>query len=586
MNPNNDIERKRLFDAIELSYRQLRPFRTLMQGLTEEYVGPDYGTPGTYPRYEMVANLCNQAVDAYVMSLVANRPRVLASSRNPACQSFAMRYQIAMNNLIQEIELEKVLRQAVMDAFFGVGIVRVHMAESVQVEVEEGIWMDPGKAFVSSVSLQDFVFDMSVDQWHKIKFAANTYRIPFADLEADIFDRKIVKLLTPTPRESGSGESERLLHISAGREVDGGELEPMIDLMDVWVPREGKVFTFALEDRTRLAGKHPPVAVLDEAGPETGPYKILSFADVPGNIMSVGPASHLATLSRQINNALRKQSRGARSFKRVHTYTPAGEEAARTIRNAANDEWIKVAEASEIGEKQVGGIDPAMEAYITSRIALFDRMAGNLTTLLGLGVQAETVGQEQLINTSASKKIAQMQSRVADFTRDIVRHLGFLLWNDVVRTIPGRMDIEGADGYSVDMAWTPDLREGEYDEYELDIDVYSMPHQTPGQRLAFLNSAVTQIYIPLAQQLAAEGGSVSLRKLVDIQADLAAEPRLREIIQFTGAVPEPTEGEGPRSTSREYIRRSVPTGGSPEGRAHVQQQDWMALAKQQQPTAV
>lgn len=584
MNPNNEQDRSRLFRAMETSYRHLEPFRNLVHGLVEEYAGAGYGNPGRRPRHESLLNLLNQAVDAYTMSLAANCPRVLVTTTQEHLAYFARHFQEAINNLVQEIGLEYTLRQAVLDAFFCVGVVKLHLADSVEVEVEEGLWMDPGLPFASNVSLDNWVHDMSATRFDRVKFAADCYRIPFADMQSDIFDQAVAKKLSPTSKSRLGNGDERLENISRGEETDSDDVEPMIDLMDVWVPRDRKIYTFAMDATRMFSGTGKAVAVMDWDGPELGPYELLSFNDVPENIMPTSPASHLSGLARLANNLMRKQSKDARKQRTVQTFTPAGAPDAKAIQRS-DDDWVPVHDVTQLASLKIGGIDQANQAFLLGVMDMFDRMAGNLTAIMGLGAQADTVGQEQLIHSAASRKEASMQYRVFDFTRRVTRGLGFMLWTDQAKVIPGKIPIDGASAYEVDATWTPEDREGDFSDYDLEIDVHSMAYQSPAQKVNAISQLLTQIYAPLAQLLMSQGGQINLQKLTDLYAEALNLPKLREVVQFTSVPPdgEPSSGSStmPQATSREYIRRSVPTQGSPQGRSQVMQQALLSAAAQQ-----
>lgn len=584
MNPNKSEDRYRLFRAMDQSYRTLKPFRDLTSGLVEEYAGTGYGKGGRRPRYEIIVNLMNQAVDAYTMALVANRPRVLLTTKHDTLKPFAKHFEVATNNLIQEIELEYTLRQWVLDAFFCLGVIKVHRADSAEVELEEGFWADPGTPFASNVSIDNWVHDVTATRWDKVLYAADCYRLPFSDLKnPDFFDQSVVKELKPTSKYAAQ-DDERLEFIASGREVDHDECEPMADLMDVWIPREGKIFTFPMDAKARFNGKHKPVADMEWDGPESGPYHLLAFNDVPENIMPTSPASHLSTLARLVNNLLRKGKQQALRQKEVTTYTAAGSSSAQKIKTANDGDMVQVDDPNDVRPLKFGGTDAATQALATSLIAMFDRMAGNLTAMLGLGAQADTVGQEQLIHSAASRKEAQMQYRVVEGTRRLIRDLGWMLWNDKVKTLSGKLSIEGAEGYAVEANWTPEDREGSFFDYNFDIDVFSMPYTSPQQRLQAVHQLVTSVFIPGAQLLMAQGGSVDMQRLTEIYADLMNEPRLREIIKFTAPAMGGGTEEGPSmpsSTTRSYVRKSVPTQGSPQGQSVQQQQGWMSMAQQQ-----
>jgi hypothetical protein len=584
----NETQRNRLFKAIETSYRAKQPFRETNRHLIEQYAGSSYGMGKG--RHEIIINLMNQVVDAYTMSLVANRPRVLLSTRQEHLSYFAKQFEVATNNLIEEIGLEYTLRQWVLDAFFCVGICKIHLANAGQVQLESNVWMDPGTPFCSNVSLDNWVHDMSATKWGEIKFAGDYYRIPFEDLESDVYDQSAVKDLIPTSKYAPDGD--RLQDISRGNECDHDEFEPMVDLMDVWVPRDGKIYTFALDSIHTMRCKGDPVAVMDWDGPEMGPYHLLGFNDVPENIMPSSPASHLASMDKLINNIARKQARRARTAKINHLYTAAGAQDAIRLQKSGDDQWVMVNSPDEFKSHATGGVDANSQRFMLDVMDQYDRMAGNLPAILGLGASADTVGQEQLIHGSVSKKIAQMQYRVVDGAKRIIRDLGYLLWQDKAKVIPGTLPIEGADGYSADVTWTPEDREGDFFDYNFSIDLHSMPYESPSQKVGKVNAAIQQLAQAgaLQQVVQASGGSVNFAKLVEIYADLLNEPRLNQIIQFTGALPPQEPGmqgmEKPGmspSTTRNYVRRSVPSGGTQQSRNLVRQQAW-AGASQNTPS--
>lgn len=591
MNFNNEIERNRLFTALRWSYDALEPFRNLVHGLVEEYAGSAYGQGTTRPRHEQLLNLMNQTVDAYTMSLVANRPRALVSSKRRNQRYFARHFETALNNLISEIQLEYTLRQAVLDAFFCMGIVKMHLAESVAVELEPDLWADPGTPFASNISIDNWCHDMAATKYSKIQFAGDWYRLPFEDLDSDIFDQKAVKQLElkPTSKWNYGDQQDRLDRIASGGETDRDELHPMIDLFDVWIPRDKTIYTFPIDPRNPFQSSTKPIAALPWDGPEFGPYRILSFNDVPENIVPSSPASHVSGMARIINNIMRKQARRAHGQRDIMTYTPSGAKDAEKIMGTPDQGTAAVAEGSEIQMVKLGGVDGNLQAFGLGLIQLYDRMAGNLTAMAGLGNQAPTLGQEEMIQESVSKKQVAMQYRVVDFAVSIIRDLGYMLWHDRAKVIPGTIVEPGLEDYEpTDATWTPGEREGEYDDYDLAIDVFSMPYQSPSKKFATMLSLLQNVFIPAAPMLMQQGGTINFQKVAETAANLLNAPELEEWIEFGSTPPMPEEQGGaggmpgmdamggmPSSTTRNYVRKSVATGGSPQNRSTMEQQAWL-----------
>ena len=92
-----------------------------------------------------------------------------------------------------------------------------------------------------------------------------------------------------------------------------------------------------------------------------------------------------------------------------------------------------------------------------------------------------------------------------------------------------------------------------------------------------LTTFITQIAMPMQQNLQESGGSIDFQELVEMYADLMDLPRLKGIIKF-----EEPKGDRPQGTVdmpqkanhtvRETVRRNVPTGGTQASRSTVMQQ--------------
>lgn len=585
MDINNPIERERLHRVVQGHYRALDPFRKLVRDLVAEFAGSNYGGVGPGPRFQTMIPLTKQMVDAYQMALVANRPRVMCQTSQQELRWFARKFEVAINNLYKEIGIEYTLRSAVLDALFGLGIVKTHMADSGMVQIEEDLWMDPGQPFVSNVSLDNFVYDMGATKFSMCKFAGDAYRIAHADLQnADIYDPEVTKDIKPSTKFGH--DHDRVERISKGWEVDQDELEPMVDLIDIWVARDRMIYTFELDRNAALfTPKGKCLAKMPWEGPEHGPYHLLSFNDVPENIMPTSIIADLAELSRVVNSIMRKQSRRARSQKKLLTYAPGAAADAAKVTRAGDDAVVEVLDPKQLGVLQMGGVDAANAQFMTQAMEIFNAQAGNLTALLGLGAQADTVGQEELIHGSVGKKVASMQARVVDFTCRVTHDLAHLLWIDRYKTMPGEIPIEGSDMTGFEANWTPEERIGNFLQYQFDVDVYSMPYSSPAQKANALGQVLNQI-MPAAQMLMQQGGTIDFQELVNQYAELYNVPGLKDIIKFTG-LPQEMGGGGeqpgmPANTTRTNVR--VNRGGGQQGGSD-QQAQWQEVGNQQAQAA-
>jgi len=267
-------------------------------------------------------------------------------------------------------------------------------------------------------------------------------------------------------------------------------------------------------------------------GKELGPYHLLHFDEVSENIMPCSTAADLQPLDRLINNLYRKNARKASRQKDTPIYSPSGEQTARRLRNASDGEWISVTDPREVSVIKHGGIDGPLHGFMLNSMELFDRMAGNLQAMLGLGPSSDTVGQERLIQQAGSRREGQLQTAVANATIKLIKDIGLLLWEDEFTEISGEDQLDSMPEIKYDSSWSPDSREGLFSDYKFDIDIYSMQYQTPASRVQSINQLLSTIYLPMMQSVQQQGGTIDLKKLTEIHSEMLNVPRLKDIVKF------------------------------------------------------
>ena len=119
-----------------------------------------------------------------------------------------------------------------------------------------------------------------------------------------------------------------------------------------------------------------------------------------------------------------------------------------------------------------------------------------------------------------------MQYRVVKFASDLCRDLGWLLWIDQVKETPLEFESEGK---KFQQRWTGEEREGDFLDYNFHIEPYSMQYKSPSERINGLTQFVTQIAMPMQQQLQVvplhpEGQSAEVQCLQGLQTALHAYP--------------------------------------------------------------
>jgi len=232
----------------------------------------------------------------------------------------------------------------------------------------------------------------------------------------------------------------------------------------------------------------------------------------------------------------------------------------------------------QIKQFESGGIDQRDMALATFLQTEYDRFAGNLQAMGGLGSQSSTLGQEELIHVHISKNVADMRMAVVNFASTCILDLGRLMWEDQTLELRTSMPV-GNSGIQVGSDWTPDYRVGSFEDYDFRVEPYSMVFKTPQQHLQEYFQVLREI-APLWPMFQASGASLNVQVLVKEMARLLNKPEIEQLITFA-APAEMLGGDqntvrSPAHTVRENVRRNVNSGGTAEARSNALVRDLMS----------
>jgi len=548
-------ELAKLKSAVEASRSKLREFCKIRADAVRQFVGSHYGSNGTQERVPI--NFLELAVTIYNMSLAARCPRALVVPRVSSLKAEAATLGLALNHLAKEIRLGTALRRAVRDALFGMAVVEVGSAAGRTVEID-GEPVDVGQPFADNVSLDDFVADMSAKNWERVEFMGHTYRVPLVDLQDNEFDdQDVVRTLESLGMDREDiPAGERASDTGTGRKEysDETEYRKHVDLLQLYLPYENLIVTVP-------AGGNwdKPLNMYEWQGPERGPYHLLGFGEVPDNLMPLAPVDLWLDLHYLANRLFVKLGRQADRQKNIGGVAPEAASDAEKIIQATDGELINIKHPEGIKAIRLGGIDPQNLGFLLQIQDIFSYFGGNLDAIGGLGAMSETVGQDQLLTASASKRIQYMQDTVYEFAGGIEEALAWYLMYNPLIELP--LIKQTASGREIPVTYRAWEREGDYLDYNYEIVPYSMQYESPRQRLNGLLTIFTQLFIPLAPVMAQQGIGINYQALSRQVSELSNLPELNDLLIFSQPAPNPGEigpvGQPPRQspvTRRENVR--------------------------------
>jgi hypothetical protein len=574
--------RDRVLKAIKTSREKIVPFRRVFQRFIKDYAGSWYSEETAPPNEpKVLVNLANQTARIYAVALAANNPQVMVSTPRVENWPFAKRFEVNLNKLISDMELDVKFRAVVLDAFFCIGCGVVLMRDTPaekhfhgMLESEEDVQLDTGEPWLNRVSLDDLILDMSAKELSKMRFCGHRYRADFEKLQKESrYDKKVVKKLTPTSKYS-SDDADFVRDVASGGHVDDDELKPMIWLEDIWIPENKKIATMAVDMDL------PPLLEREWEGSQGGPYKFLSLGNVPDNVIPSSPMANLKGMHDLQNRLHRRMEEDSDAHRVVNVYPPGKEDLAELIRRAHRNSWVRGQSPEQIKQFEVGGIDQRDQAFALFIQDEYDRMAGNLQAMGGLGAQSATVGQEEMIHGQVSRTEADMRMAVVKFASESILDLGHLMWEDQRLELQSSLPI-GNTGIELPLPWLSPLKEknrarkGDFEDYEFRVEPYSMVFKTPEQKLQELFQVLQQI-APLWPMFQASGASLDAQAIVKEIARLKNRPEFETFITFASPAEmlggdQNTVRQSP-VTSRETVRRNIPTGGTQDARSAILQQ--------------
>lgn len=578
-----EIDYGRLCAAVQRSRLQLQGPRQFRFRAVSEFVGGNYSEEGNAK--PVPVNAIASYVSIVGRRLIAQNPRVMLSTPLRAQRPTVKVMEAWANAEVRRMNVQETLSRVVTDALFSVGVCKVALATPSDAAVKA--WgLRAGTPLVSCVDLDDLCVDMNAKRFDEVEFIGHRYRVPLRTVrDSKLYDRSRLRLTADYQKRYNQQGDERISTIGATTyRAFEQDFEDQVDLWEVYLPGHKLVCTFADSDwgNPEVAddGRGPqPLRVQRWVGPECGPYHVLGFQHVPGNLLPKGPVQDLLPLHLAINNGYRKILRQAARLKNLTLYGKNNSADAAAVEAAGDGELLGLDNPAGIARLVTGGADPGLVTLMTQLLAVFDERAGNLRGLGGLGPQSKTLGQDRMLNESASATITDMQAASVNFTESVMRALCWYFHHDPFRTMEATYSLPGLPDVAIERRATPRMRrQVPWEKLDLSVDPYSLQHQTPQTKAAALQGLMTNVVTPILPLLQQAGVTVDFPKFLQILADLTGMPEVTEIVAVQDppeprgeSGPDAAAGPGPQGTrTYERVSRPADTAGADLNRLQTQ----------------
>jgi hypothetical protein len=262
-----------------------------------------------------------------------------------------------------------------------------------------------------------------------------------------------------------------------------------------------------------------------------------------------------------LNSTLRKLIDQAREAKTVLGFKPGHEDDAGRIRDAQSREIIQMRDPSAVEEFTFNGPDQSLLALFLQMREMASIAGGNTDVLAGLGAQAPTATQEQMVSQQASGKIQLHEVDTADFQTEVFEAIRWYLYYEQIQPIPITKEVAGMTIPGTFDSGVAAARPGGFNSYEMQIEPYTDIYKSPEQRFQALLSLWERMIMP-GVQLGVVDSTPDMDQLMEIAAQYLDLPEVKRLMREVTAEEQMmmSGGEARQSptTTRNYVRRSAP----------------------------
>ena len=554
----SSIERQVML-SVKQGFERMSKFKRGRAMYLRQYVG-HYYRGGKCVEGEEPINMIYHVIRSLVPNLVMRNPINKVTTEFPDYKAYAYMMGLALDNLDKTLDLKTIIRRAIVDALFAMGIVKVGINDSDSLIDFGDTRVDPGQVYCDNVDFDDFVIDTHCKRLEEAAFMGHRMNIPRSVLlEDDRFDEELVMKL-PKSRDSDESSSDKVANLTRLSMVHDDELASMndyVDIVELYLPSENTVITIP-DPFQHMCDKY--LSIQDYYGPKHGPYRFLSLSQpVPNNPFPIAPVGIWYDLHMQANELMVKQMERAKNQKTLFVVDPGNADQAEDMRDASDGEII-MGDPNSVETVSTTGAEVETDRALGNLQTWFNYMAGNPDQMAGVASGARTATQATILEGNANIVSEDRRGMIYDFTAGINGDMAWFLHYDPLIKIP--LVARSHSGESTPfkpgegIVLTPEQRRGDHFDYAFSIRPRSMraidPNILNKTILEFATNVVPALCMS-AQQCMMLGVPFNLQRsitqmadqfdLADFVQDWFDDPEFLARIQYMQALGPAPEGK-------------------------------------------
>ncbi len=534
--PLNSDDVNRLDSAIDGSQEELRKSLLPQRKVClEAYQGHRFSSSplkrGVDPR--MSIPLMEIAIDLHEQLLAGESHHALVSPRRDrSLTSLGENLKIVLDMTMEAINISDAFRAWVKESIWGWGVAKVGMGFERRKLRGRGGGFNRTVAlpFVDVIDMEDLLIDTQANTFNRLRWIGNRYLVPLDWAK----ESPSFKAGPRSELQAVDPDKNRTLGSAApvSQQFDRNTLFPLTELRDVYLPLDNLMLTMS------TGGPNKVLRHGKWNGPSIGPYHPLTFESVPGTAIGMPLAWPWIDAHDSVNTLYNKAVRQALRSKRNPIVPPGAQSDAERIRKAEDGEYVFATKPETISTFVIPGADPSLVGLTGQLIDVFSYMAGNINLLGGLAAQSPTLGQDQILQGSGSRRMAELQRRAKQAFSGVMSSVAWYLFNDPDLEVS--LERKVGNGTVQTFLRHEDIK-GQFLEFNFRIE--PIRHKSPDERLALLLRWLQQVTLNPALQgeMARQGVSVDVKALHKVGKDMGDLPELGDVIVNLGRQPSPDE---------------------------------------------
>lgn len=504
--------RSRLARAMRRSFTDASECRKIRNNLYDIYrdadnpafniSGDDSAELGT------LVNLFQKFVRGHLLTLAYFAPKWDIKARTTVGRGLDSRMNSFMNRYTELIDFNDSQKQLALDSAFGWAVCKVNNGIA-----PKGIAAEVAPR-VHRINPDLLIVDPTAPTVEECSYIGDIYLVPLneAKTHPGFVPELAAKISEYRDNSDGTGK------LPDGTSATENYAEPMTRLVDIYIRKAGKVYTWECpNDNFDHISSSPP---LGERESKINPYTILSLLNMPGNLLEISRLRSLRGLHLLANEMLNKGVQQARASQRNPVGSMGASESMGAALSAGDNNPFYVENLkTDLGLYTIPGPDPSILTLGAQAAAMFSKEAGNLEVALGASAGADTARQTEALMGQISAAQSIDRQSFEEFLSKIGQKVMTLAFDNDTIELMSQERIPGTQ-IEYNRLWAGPSkmpRVTAVDNFHFSVTPFSTAFRTPQERVAQLNQA-TQLLLQL-MMAKMQGAPLALGPIINSVAE-------------------------------------------------------------------